>query len=261
MSGSLAITGPDGHGVATVTLNQPARKNAISAVMWREITAFAAAAPGRQDMRVVIFGGAEGNFSVGADISGFAEARSGTHNAGSYDDLVESTCLAVGAMPQPTIAMIEGYCIGAGLSLASSCDIRVAGREVRFAVPAARLGLGYDPRGIARLQRLAGPNAAARLLFTAEQLPAAEAHSMGFVQYLTETGETRASAESLAARIAANAPLTVQAAKMALRAAATGDEAIRQQALKLYAEADASADYAEGRAAFAEKRKPAFKGR
>jgi enoyl-CoA hydratase/carnithine racemase len=247
-------------GVATLRLANPARRNAISTVMWKKIATFADEVAGRQDVRVVLIrGDGDEIFSAGADISDFATARSGEGNVRAYDGLVEDTCRKIEAIPQPTIAMVYGGCFGAGSSVAASCDLRVATEDAFFAVPAARLGLGYDPRGIARLVRVFGPGAARQILFTADRLPALRAHALGIVHVIAPKSEIHARALELAHRISANAPLTVKAAKLAIRAF-TGDPDLAAEADRLYAAADASADYAEGRLAFAEKRKPRFTG-
>jgi enoyl-CoA hydratase/carnithine racemase len=247
-------------GIASLRLANPARRNAISTLMWKKIAAFADDVSGRQDVRVVLIrGDGDEIFSAGADISDFATARSGEGNARAYDDLVEDTCRRIEAIPQPTIAMICGGCFGAGSSVAASCDLRVATEDAFFAVPAARLGLGYDPSGIARLTRVFGPGAARHILFTADHLPATRAHALGVVHIIAPKGEIQTRAIELAQRISENAPLTVRAAKLAIRAFTVNPELLAE-ADRLYASADASADYAEGRRAFAEKRPPRFTG-
>ncbi|NWG23209.1 MAG: enoyl-CoA hydratase/isomerase family protein [Pseudorhodoplanes sp.] len=247
--------------IATLRLRNPSRRNAISASMWGELAAFAQSAAARGDIRAIIVRG-DGDiaFSAGADITGFDEARSGAANAGSYDDLVEDTCRAIEAIPQPTIALIRGACMGAGASLAASCDLRIAADDAFFAVPAAKLGLGYDPRGIARFVRVFGAGATRQILFTAERLPAARAYALGAVHVMAPAQDIENAALSLATAIAANAPLTIRAAKAAIRALASGEAGLEAEARRLYAAADASADYAEGRKAFAEKRTPRFTG-
>jgi enoyl-CoA hydratase/carnithine racemase len=247
--------------IATLRLRNPSRRNAISASMWSELAAFAQSAAARGDVRaIVIRGDGDLAFSAGADITGFEEARSGTSNAGSYDNLVEETCRAIEAIPQPTIALIRGACMGAGASLAASCDLRVAADDAFFAVPAARLGLGYDPRGIARFVRVFGAGATRQILFTADRLPASRAHMLGAVHVMAPARDIENATVSLATTIAGNAPLTIRAAKTAIRALASDDAALEAEAQRLYAAADASADYAEGRKAFAEKRAPRFTG-
>lgn len=254
-TGDIAITVEDG--VAVLALRNPERRNAISAAMWHALAEFAASAGSRNDIRVVIVrGDGERAFSSGADIG----ARSGT-NATDYDDLVEETCCAIEAIPQPTIALIKGACMGAGLSVAGSCDLRVAADDAFFALPAAKLGLGYDPRGIARLVRIFGAGAARQAIFTGERLPASRAYALGALHAIAPATEVDAIATTLARTIAANAPLTIKAAKTAIRALTTADAHLRAEADRLYAAADASADYAEGRKAFAEKRPARFTGR
>lgn len=248
--------------IATVTLSSPARRNAISVEMWQGLAAFARSTHANRDTRVVIVRG-EGRlaFSAGADISGFSEARSGTANARAYDDLVEDACLAIEAMRCPSIALIHGPCVGAGASVAASCDIRMASSGGFFAIPAARLGLGYDPRGIKRFLRVFGQSAAAEILFTAERFSAARAVSAGVVAATGTVEEIEAQVLATARRIASNAPITVEAAKAAVRAHALGDAGLLDAAMRLYEQADGSEDYEEGRAAFLAKRAPLFKGR
>jgi enoyl-CoA hydratase len=260
MSGDIVID--TAEGVATLRLRNPARRNAISTTMWDQIGAFAAQVSTRQDVRlVVIRGDGDKAFSAGADVAGFAAARSGTENARAYDDLVEETCRLIEAIAQPTLAVIVGACMGAGASLAISCDLRLATDDAFFAVPAARLGLGYDPRGIKRCLRVFGTEATREMIFTAERLPARRAGELGVVSTVVPGKDIDRVAAEWIARIAANAPLTIKAAKMAIRAHLAGDAKLLAAAEKIYADADASEDYAEGRRAFAEKRPPRFTGK
>lgn len=257
--GDISIDIADG--IATLQLANLARRNAISTVMWNKIAAFAQEVATRGDVRVVIIRGeGEDMFSAGADISDFATARSGEGNAKAYDDLVENTCLAIEAIPQPTIGVIFGGCMGAGSSVAASCDMRIAASDAFFAVPAAKLGLGYDPRGITRFIRVFGAGATRQVLFTADRLPASRAYELGAVHVLAPRAEVAALAAGLAQKIAGNAPLTIKAAKAAIRALTTNDADLMAEAERFYAAADASTDYAEGRLAFAEKRLPRFTG-
>ena len=253
--GDIAITVEDG--IAVLRLRNPERRNAISTAMWQAIAEFAAAAGARSDIRVVIIrGDGERAFSSGADIG----ARSGS-NAKDYDDLVEDTCCAIETISQPTIALIKGACMGAGVSVAGSCDLRVAADDAFFAVPAAKLGLGYDPRGIDRFVRIFSAGAARQAIFTGDRLPAVRAHALGAVHAVAPAAEIDAVAAALARTIAANAPMTIKAAKTAIRALTAKDADLHAEAERLYRAADASADYGEGRKAFAEKRPPRFTGR
>jgi enoyl-CoA hydratase len=249
-------------GIATLRLANPARRNAMSSAMWHKLGAFAAEMQSRKDVRVVIIrGDGEQMFSAGADISDFATARSGEGQARAYDDLVENTCQAIEAVPQPTIGLIFGGAMGAGASVSASCDLRVAAEDAFFAVPAAKLGLGYDPRGIVRFIRVFGAGATKQVLFTADRLPATRAYALGAVHLVAPASDLEAKAIALARQIAGNAPLTIKAAKAAIAAIASGNSDLLGQAEAFYAAADASTDYAEGRKAFAEKRPPVFAGR
>ncbi len=259
MAGSIAITVEDG--IARLVLSNPERRNAISSGMWQALAAFATEAVRRHDIRVAILRG-EGAlaFSGGADISDFDAARSDASGAQSYDDIVESACAAIEALAFPTLALIHGACVGAGAALASSCDLRIAADDSFFAVPAARLGLGYDPRGLPRLLRVFGGQGTRQLFFTAERLAAARAHEMGAIDLLAPAGEVDAAADKLALRMAENAPLTLKAAKLSIRAAESAHGALLAEAKRATGAANASADYREGRLAFAEKRAPRFTG-
>lgn len=258
MAGRIVVDVTDG--IAVVTLAHTDKRNAVSSDMWRAIGSFAESCRSRQDVRCVIFVGEGDVFSAGADISGFAKERSSAVLAKEFDDLVEGTCVAVEGIRQPTIAAIEGLCIGAGASLASSCDFRLASTAAKFAVPAARLGLGYDDRGILRFLKLFGQSLTKELLLTADRLPAERAYAVGAVYQLCDPGSVLAEARGLAERLSSNAPLTLAAAKAAIRAISAGSEAALDEARQLAKAADESADYAEGRAAFADKRAPNFRG-
>lgn len=261
MPGCVRIERFNSDACVALRLSNPSRKNALSAAMWRAIGEFAAQAGGDPTLRAIMICGDGNIFSAGADISDFAEGRSGADTGSIYDDLVETTCRAVEAIPQPTVAVIEGVCFGAGLSLAASCDLRIAAEEASLCVPAARLGLGYDMRGITRFNRIFGVPTTAHMLLTGDRLVAGRAHVIGAVQMLVAASEIDREVERLLARIVANAPLTIRAATIAQRALATNDPALIAEALVSARLADDSADYREGRQAFAEKRAPKFEGR
>ena len=245
-------------GVAELRLRSDDSRNAMSAAMWTELRRLANLLARDRAVRVILLAGDETVFSSGADIREFATLRApGATRA--YDDLVESALRALEAAPQPTVACIAGPCVGAGASLACACDLRIAAEDAWFMVPAARLGLGYDPRGIARFVRVFGDSLVRGLLLGAGRCDARTAHGAGAVHRVAQPGNVLEEGRRLARDIARNAPLTLAAAKATLAALARregGSEALRRLAL----EADASADYAEGLLAFAEKRRPRFGG-
>lgn len=257
MTGSIGFE-RDG-GTARLTLSNPGKRNAISADMWRELARIAHDVAGDRTVRCLIIEGAEGTFSAGADIAGFDTSRSGA-SANTYDDVLEEALAALETMATPVIAAIAGPCMGAGAALACACDFRIAEEAAFFAVPPARLGIGYDPRGVARLVRVFGDGATRELLFLGDRMTADRAYQLGAVHRLATQGEVRLAADAFAETIQARAPLTIAAAKAALSEIG-GSYRPSEEALKLTEVANQSADYAEGRAAFAEKRPPRFVGR
>ncbi|MBA4791068.1 MAG: enoyl-CoA hydratase/isomerase family protein [Rhizobiales bacterium] len=258
-SGDVSVTIEGG--IARLVLSNPERRNAISSAMWRALSAFAADAARRGDVRVALIRG-EGTlaFSGGADISDFSAARSDASGAQTYDELVEAACAAIEGLGCPVVALVRGACVGAGAALAAACDIRVATEDAFVAVPAARLGLGYDPRGVARLVRAYGPHAARQLFFTAERLSARRVYELGGFDHIAGLDEADGLADRIVARIAENAPLTLKAAKLSIHAAEGVGGGILTEARHLTQLANASLDYREGRLAFAEKRAPRFSG-
>lgn len=253
----------DQDDLVTLSLANPARNNAVSMAMWEQLLALADGLAERDGLRLVIVRGAgDKAFSAGADISEFDQHRGDAQGIRAYDRLVESTCRRLEALPVPTLAMIHGYCIGAGLSLAGACDLRLCDRDASFALPAARLGLGYDFSGIERLVRLVGDAMAREILFTGSRIAAPRAQAMGLVHEVCGTLELAERVASLSERIRGNAPLTIRAFKTCLdeiRRPADERDVARCEAL--IDACNASADYREGRSAFAGRREPVFKGR
>jgi enoyl-CoA hydratase/carnithine racemase len=248
--------------IGRICIHNAAKRNAMSTTMWRSLAEIAAGLAARAEVRTVLLMG-EGTaaFSAGADITEFDEQRHG-HNPSAYDDLVENTCRALEALPQTTIAIVRGACAGAGISIAASCDLRLASEGSYFVHPVVRLGLGYDVRGIERLLRVYGMAAARYLLLSGERIDAGRAHALGMIDQQAAVDTLEGAAVALAKRTSLHAPFSVAGSKAALRAfSITAEPARLQQARLLAQRADQSADYQEGRRAFAEKRAPQFKGR
>lgn len=254
--GTIRVSKHDG--VTELQLDNRAHKNAVSSAMWNSILRFAESVPTDPATRAIIVVGNETVFSAGADIDDFATERA-PGNTRHYDDLVEKALRALERVPQTTIACIAGPCVGAGASLACSCDIRVAAEDAYFMVPAARLGLGYDPRGLARLVRVFGDSAVRQLMFLANRHAARAAHAQGSVHRLVPPGRVLEEGRRIARGITRHAPLTLRAAKAALNALA-GSENGSEEIWRLCEKADASADYVEGQRAFQHKRRPHFQG-
>ena len=250
-------------GVGRITFNKPERMNAMSLDMWQGMHTALDALADDAAIRVLVLTGAGGHaFVSGADISEFDEVRATEEGVRHYNAISGAADRALAAFPKPTLAAIRGYCIGGGLGLAIGCDIRICTEDSRFAIPAARLGLGYGLEPTRRLVRLVGPASAAEILYTGAQFGADAARAMGLVNRVVPPGELDAVVDDMAAGIARNAPLTLAAAKAAIDAAARpGDSEAEARVAAMVGACYASEDYAEGRRAFAEKRPPVFIGR
>jgi enoyl-CoA hydratase/carnithine racemase len=248
--------------IGFVVASNPTRMNAFTAGMWRAVPEVLAAAEADPQIRVIVLRGAGFRaFSAGADISEFDSARAGDA-AAAYDALNDAAFRALSGCTKPTISMIHGFCLGGGLAIALCTDIRIADEASEYAIPAAKLGLGYNARWVRPLLAAVPPARAKEMLFTGRRLKATEAHAMGLVNTIVGPELLEQTTRTLAADIAANAPLTVRAAKRTIdeltRNPQTPDLAALDAAV---AACFASDDYAEGRLAFKEKRKPRFQGR
>ena len=246
-----------------IQFNNPVRHNALSVDMWEAVPPLLQIAEHDERVRLVVFSGAgEKSFVSGADITQFEDQRAAKEAVERYERMAEDCLQSIANFSKPTLAYIQGYCIGGGVNVAISCDIRIASSNSVFSIPAAKLGLGYRYSAMKNLIDLIGPGNAKDLFFTARRIDAKEAQSLGLITRSTELENFPALLKEYTDALAVNAPITIHAAK-----------AITKEILKPSPELDMakcqtlirgcfeSADYAEGRKAFMEKRKPVFVGK
>ena len=249
--------------IGWLIFDNPARRNAVSIGMWQSIPKVLDDFGADPAVRVVVLAGAgDKAFVSGADISQFEAQRSGPEAVQRYEEIAEGAQLRLHAFDKPTVAMIRGYCLGAGVNIATACDLRIAAEDARIGIPAAKIGLGYRGSATKNLLDVVGAAHAREMLLTGRQFSAAEARDMGLVHKVVETGSLQGATREYCENLASNAPITMRTAKRMirelLRLPADFDAA---QAKAWVKECFDSADYAEGRKAFMEKRKPIFTGK
>ena len=262
-TGSEKMLARKAGGIGWMTFNNPERHNAVSMEMWQAAERILSDFAADDAVRVVVVTGAGGKaFVSGADISKFESERASEDAVNAYQAQTAKVYDMLADCPKPTIAMVQGHCIGGGAALAVCCDMRICGETASFGVPAAKLGLGYPLAGIRRLVDLVGPSFAKEIFFTAKRWTAEEARIMGLVNRVVPNDALEAFVADYATTIAGNAPLTVGSVKFivgqALKDRGAADEATCDTLVKA---CFASEDYNEGRRAFLEKRPPQFKGR
>lgn len=258
-AGGRLIAAQDGA-IGWITFNQPERLNAVRRDMWDDLPAAVASLTANPAIRVIVVKGAgDKAFISGADIAEFDVQR---HDASSNKPFTAAVTAATASLteaPVPVVAMINGFCIGGGMVIASACDIRICSEGSRFGVPAGKLGLGYELDNFARLQSIVGRGIAMEMLATARHFTAQEAMLAGFVNRIVPAAQLETTIRDMAAMIAVTAPMSIAAAKLASRAAI--DPALRGDAQRAIDACFDSADFKEGRAAFRERRVPTFTGK
>ena len=249
--------------VGWIVFNQPEKRNAVSIDMWEAIPGALERFAADPEVRVIALKGAgDKAFVSGADISQFEKDRSSAEGVKRYEEIGDRAQGLLSGSAKPTVAMIRGYCLGAGINIALCCDLRIASDDARFGIPAARMGLGYRVSATKNLVDIVGPARTREILITAKQYTAPEALAMGLVHRVVPAAELDAATDEMLAGIAANAPLTQAAAKFIVRELLKTNGGLDEAACKAAVQrCFDSKDYKEGRRAFMEKRKPAFKGK
>ncbi len=247
--------------IARIIFNQPEKRNAVSLEMWEAVEAAAIRFAADPSVRILILSGAGGKaFVSGADVSKFESERASKEAVDHYNATTKRVYDLIEAFPRPTIAQIDGFCIGGGVALSLCCDIRICGQGSQFAIPAAKLGLGYGYDGLNRLVNVVGLSFAKEIFFTARRFDAEEARVMGLVNRIVEDGKVEDAAREMAEVIAANAPMTVAAVKYIVGQVVAPDSATdHAECARRVKTCFDSEDYIEGRRAFLEKRTPQFK--
>jgi enoyl-CoA hydratase/carnithine racemase len=246
--------------IAIVTIDRPARRNACDLAAWRDLARTFIMLSEDREVRLVILTGAAGHFCAGADISEFSTARADSASGARYEEEIEACYAAIESLRQPSVAAIEGYCVGGGCALAMCCDFRIARKGARFGIPAAKLSVIYGIHECRLLLSLVGLSNAKRILFKGELVDAAEAARMGLVNEEV-AGDPIEAAIDFAGGMIDKAPLSIAGAKLILGSLARGDiERKAPEIDELMRVALESRDYREGQKAFAEKRRPKFVG-
>jgi len=246
--------------IASVTLSNPGKLNAIDVSMWLALTVTFRQLSQDESLRCVILRGEGGHFAAGADIEEFAQVRGTMEQGIDYHQRIIGNALhAIANCLHPTIAAIEGVCVGGGLEIACACDLRIAAPSSRFGIPVNRLGFPLAPGELQGLLELIGKAATLEILLEGRVFDAAEAKDKGLIQRIAD--DVRGEAENTAARIAAGAPLAARMNKRLIRRLSATPAPLNEQELQDAFSFLESDDYREGVQAFLDKRKPSFLGK
>ena len=249
-------------GIGSIQFNNQERRNAMTFGMWKDLPVVLEDFSSDPAIRVVTLSGAGGKaFCAGADISEFEQNRSSKDTIALYDSAVDFANDTLSQFSKPTIAKIEGFCVGGGLGIALCCDLRLCNDQAVFSVPASKLGLGYKAKGLKRLVDLVGPSMAKEIFFTARLFTCQEAVTMGLINRILPKSILSQYVDNYVKTIAENAPLTIHAAKVVIdqikKPSNQYDHELCESVVEKCFESN---DYKEGRLAFMEKRKPEFMG-
>lgn len=244
--------------VAHLTLNRPDKRNALNAAMWEAIPVLLERALTHDAVRLLVVSGAGGSFAAGADISEFEEVYATPERAEAYSRSIARALDGLAAFPRPTLAMIEGACVGGGCGLALACDLRFAAEGSRFGITPGKLGLVYTLNDTARLVRAVGVPTAKDMLFSGRLLDAGEALAAGLINRLVPVDRLTGEVETYANMLAATSPNSAKVTKRLIALVEAGQSEDDDATRALFLEAFSSADFQEGYRAFLEKRSPEF---
>lgn len=246
---------------ATLLIDRPSRRNAMTRAMWRTLPGLLADAAGDGAIAVLRLEGAGGHFCGGADIAEFAESYATPETSLASNAAIQAAVQAVADFPKPIIAVIRGACVGGGVALALACDLRLAAADARFAVTPVRLGLAYSHADTQRLVRAVGLGHARAMLFGAEAIDAAAALRIGLIERLWPVESFDVEHSSFVAALATASRPALQHVKAMLRAIEAGETVESAKTRALFEDLFAGEDFAEGYRAFLEKRPPRFNAR
>lgn len=245
--------------LSEIVLNKPEKRNALSVDMWAAIPDLVAQAVADPETKVLLIHGGDARaFAAGADISEFEETYATKQSAKAAGDTIAAALNALENCPKPTIAAIDGACVGGGVSLAMACDLRVASERSKFGVTPGKLGLVYPAGDTRRLLQAIGPGATKDILFTGRIFPAAEAKEMKLIDRLVDGGSALEAARAFANDIGAISQWSTRATKQMIRGLQSGWADTTSEAADLFLEGFSNQDFQDGYRAFLEKRAPNF---
>ena len=244
--------------IATLVIDRPARRNAMDRAMWRALPALVADAVADPRIAVLCITGTGGHFCGGADIAEFAETYATPEATAGANAAIGAAVEALATCPKPTLALIEGACVGGGVALALACDVRLAAEDARFAVTPVKLGLIYSHADTRRLVQAIGAARAKDLLFSARLISSEEAVRIGLVDRLWPKANFAAESQAYAASLASGSRPALRGVKVMVQAIAEGAPPADPSLDALFTGLFAGDDFAEGYAAFLEKRAPRF---
>ena len=245
--------------IAEIILNKPEKRNALSVDMWAAIPTLIEDATNNPEIKILlVHGGNAGAFAAGADISEFEAIYTTRESAKASGDTIAAALNAVESCPKPTIAAIDGACVGGGVSLAMACDLRVAGAGSKFGVTPGKLGLVYPAGDTRRLLHAIGPSATKDILFTGRIFPAEEAKTLGLIDRLSVAGDALEDAREYAHQIASISQWSTRAIKQMIKGLQSGWDESGSEAANLFLDGFSNEDFQDGYKAFLEKRSANF---